>query len=894
MSLSIASLINEVCKSTEDKQYVSSTAIIVDNSGSTGGEMKKNLTILEKEFSIAYELALQSDGPVKILSFHSVFVDHGFLNVDKDIQVVGNMPSLRPEGSTNTILPLEYLLKNISTFKPDKIIIITDGQTNSDLNSLNTVITKLTSYNIEINIIAVSPKNENMEFINSSEEKRIAGMDLVNAVLNNIHNLSIYNNHHYENPFVGAYSSKISKNNINFNGCVISNIPIIVFLDKITKTLLENKTNLRFEKFEDKKILTDTGKLLSLFFIEFPEDNVFILNLIHRYSEIFNMNQDMVLKIIQFGFNCTKSNIPITFTNFETHVRESVVKKQEFKDAINVLKINGFGLNATKLISIPYYNNLNCVIAFKNEINLNKNVKEYPKSKDEKNNVWFGIDQDEQAVRIGLRAFCNEMAGFKNQMGIEVIFYIASMMSLMFIKGVELNTEHMRELKKLAITQLKLDIHLSRTKCAPLYEILKTKQMPPLHFSDSKTPTSLYSNTLLNPLKLSESMWWALMMSMVNLFEEQKENFRGIFELLNIQTQQEFLTHIRETYKENIIGNFQLYDITQSKQSVITLDYFDKTEIVYEISDHMTESGYECRVKSWANEEELNYYLNNGCPWCNTSLTRSQFNQVVQQNINDISNSEKIRFSNISNSNIEITQEFKNLKVEEPIKSNQLSIKSFNKPLSLKTNGNQKFVIFMQGPVGCGKTFFSKKLKNTFELEGKPVLILSMDHYTSQGYDFKPSADMITADLKKSKAKIIVVDLCNDNSINLKKVFNVNLKNEHCILIRPNFTNDCIDNEELLEKYLCWSLKNVLQRNATDSYLNPVNTSFSKCVEVHFKKTQNLFPRSNFKNLTNLTYDEIMINIESKSNEYVNYLVDNYNVDFEISELLKLIYTHQN
>ncbi len=310
-----------------------------------------------------------------------------------------------------------------------------------------------------------------METITSNEEKQIPGMDIVNMLGNEINSLMIYNVFHKDVPFSGIKNSSIDKNSIYFCDTKVNGF-IIDFINKLLVELEINKDNIDWGlgQKDFKRMLSEIGKLLSILFIQFPVAHPFvdkiynqIENSISTSTQQFKMDINRISKIIEYGFNCSKQDIPVIMTNFEEHLKESTTKQNEFADAVSLLKKKGTGLGKSRKISIPYGSNQICIIDC-GSVELIKPLDEFVGSMDKFGNVYFGIDGNEQAIRIGMRKFC-EIIGFPNaRMSPSVIFYVLNLMSLMYLSGNELDNEHMKELRKIAKIQTSLVVMVQQDK----------------------------------------------------------------------------------------------------------------------------------------------------------------------------------------------------------------------------------------------------------------------------------------------------------------------------------------------------------------------------------------------------------------------------------------------
>jgi len=624
-------------------------------------------------------------------------------------------------------------------------------------------------------------------------------------------------------------------------------------------------------------MLSEIGKLLSILFIQFPLSHPFlekiymcIENSINTSTQPLNINVDRISKIIEYGFNCSKQDIPVIMTNFEEHLKESVTKHNEFADAVGLLKIKGTGLGKTRKISIPYGNNQVCIID-SGTVELTKSLDEFANSMDKFGNVYFGIDGNEQAIRIGMRKFC-EIIGFPNaRMSPSVIFYVLNLMSLMYLSGIELETnEHMKELRKIAKIQTSMEVMVQQGKYdgKGCWAHWKNGKLIPMHFSNTNTHTSLFSDELINPLKLSEPIWWGLMMSMLGLFEEQKPYYSKSIEQMGIgKTENEFLNWFRNTYANLLTGNVVLEKTIDEQKSIYTLDYFEDTDEIYELEPHAN-----CKVRTWYSKEEIEtYVMKQGCVWCKYIPLSTDLVKVCKTN-----------WSN---------------KIKEAMgKGNKFTLNNidsvFNSFAQIDLGYEQKrYRINLIGITGSGKTTCAEKITKIIEnMKGK-VLIVSADKWSKQNYkgkdlQLKILNEITQFDIKSNKLKVIIMDLCNENGID-KYSFGFNFNNYIDINYYPNL------NSKKFDEYECWCLNNVLSRPQsnlqTNYWLNPVGAGVETCIKVHNAKASGVAKLLGIKKTNNFNQKQNQANIlgqiKSKSNQYLEYL-KTINLDNEINNLV--------
>jgi len=395
----IEDLAKELCQSsdeTQGKKY----ALVIDVSGSTGNTFMNQRTaldvtsinlhtsiggnryavpntsntsvttnnILSKEIELATKFIVEHpESEIMLFSFDSEFQNYGLISAMDDYV---EFPEMHPGSATYTHQPLQSILDNVRRFHPDEIIIYTDGQTNSSSTDILRIFTALHNLNIKITVIAVTNSNINLETISVREESTLAGMDLVNTAKNLIDKLVIYNRYHHTIPFQGTSNSNVDKNSLRFLNVTLpksadkpSIVIFIDFINNLIQKIDENKESLTWgnNNMSFKKMCTQIGLLLSVFYIDFPRDNYFVEEIAQRLSMVPQSSSiatpiltlEKIIDFFQYGYTSGRKKTPIIYTNLDEHVKESVVKQQEFRNAEQFLRTHGTTMNCDSFISLP-------------------------------------------------------------------------------------------------------------------------------------------------------------------------------------------------------------------------------------------------------------------------------------------------------------------------------------------------------------------------------------------------------------------------------------------------------------------------------------------------------------------------------------------------------------
>jgi energy-coupling factor transporter ATP-binding protein EcfA2 len=833
--------------------------IVLDVSGSTGNIYINKQNVLDKEIELAEQYMLKNPKNKYILVTFDDNVRIYDINILEQEQMT-NIYDLGIVPGSSTYTARAFAKVNSMQNNPDAILLFTDGQTNSSRSDILKETNQFSSKNIPVNVVAVSTSNINLLTVSSGDERQIPGMDLLNYMGNTISSLTIYNRFHNDTPYIGAVTSNMNRQNLSF-----MNVPITGFVHEFLRKLIElfKTTTIEWEADhrDFKRFLTEIGKFFSVLFINFPEDNIFVESLINDISSSCNIDGfslERITTIIKYGFSCARSGKPIMLTNFEERVKESTVKKAEFAGATALLNSQGTTLMSDCSICLP--TNGVCVEMRGNSLELTQPLREYPNSGDKFGNIYFGCDANPQAIRIAMRTF-GSTQGFRNPMSHPVIFYVAKEMSLMMISGHSLDSPHMLQLQKLAIIQTSLETMVRQNMYSGVgcYIQWKNGTLPLMHFSETKTHTSLYSDPIVNPLGLTEPLWWALMMSMLGIFNEQLNNYAQALSSLNIQpTQEAFIAWVRQTYSPCIEGLVSTVTVQPNPTSIFSLSEFENLNEVYVLKNHGN-----CRTRTHYELSEIqSYVLTSGCVWCHHIPTMDDFERVV------IGKPEQMVEEALS--------------LSRRLTINQSKLRDINSQLGFVFNTEtdvRLIQVNLIGITGAGKSTFAQKLSELIEQKGGKTLIISADKHSKQGKKGRAISSAIENEMRafgklKSKLKIVIVDLCNENGPS-PNCFGLDFSSYEKFDVYPNM------NVQKFDEYEAWCLRNVLSRplHTNDSlyWLNPVSAGVNTCIKVHRLKSDGVrrlkvvtAPRL-FLN-ESWTMQETLDYIKVKADSYTEYL----------------------
>lgn len=856
-------------------------AIVLDVSGSTGGlyspllqvtsasttilnkEIEILKTILNKEIEVLKELILSKpDSDFVLYTFDSAPKYLGPIQVMHSEGLV-DIPALVPGSATNTHLPLVEIIKKFPVFKPSSVILFTDGQTHSSSYDFKTITQAFNDAKVNFEVIAVTNSVDDLEKITTHEESRIPGMDLITMIGNSIQSLKIYNRFHSNQPFNGAQSSAVNRNALTFIGIPFSGI-IPQFISNLLAEikLVKDTINWGENDIHLKKMICEIGKLLSVLFVSFPEDHSFTHDIIEIVASSTTFVHERIQNIMKYGFDCTRNNKPIIYTNFEGRVKDSVVKQNEFAEAVTQLNTRGTTLGSSSSICFP----TNGVSVINNNaITLNRHLGPYPNSMDTYSNVYFGLDMDPQAIRIAIREFCGTVGFYNAKMSPSVIFYTCNQMALMYINGIPMNCEHMNELRKLAIIQVSMETMVAAKKYDGVgcYLQWKAGNLIKMNYQNPATHASLYKDRLINPLNLSEPLWWALMMSMLGIYKEQLHVYEtAVSAILNgVTTEEAFLNYIRTEYESKVVGNVILQKYSQPKWSVITLDAFNPADNIFMVKDHN-----QCKAQTWYSENEMNSYVKiHGCVWCHFVPTDAHIEKITLE-VPDILLADAMKNGKACTIQGMIVPTMATaIQPTQPSRPNNHPSRPTcrsrqSKPIDPNVKFSRKVCINMQGITGSGKSTAAQLMYDQIVKSGKLVKIISADKWSKAGLSGGKLAEKVYNEIRNFNSqpgdKVIIIDICNERGIQ-SKCFKFDLSDYETFTFVPNFDI----NRDDFNDYESWCLQNVLSRPMHDDtcnyWLNPVSAGVETCIAVHNAKAQGIRNCLSIRT-TQLNFDENM------------------------------------
>ena len=842
---------------------------LLDSSASTDSTFIRNssgkVTVLHKELDIVKELAtLNINGTNFLYTFNFNAENKGEIKFSSNGSIM--MPlGIYANSVTNTHLGLELILSSLNETKTTKVVLITDGQTNSKPDDIKRLSVEFDKKGIEIEIYAVSDRPINFSSVTSDEEKIIPGLDIVNMMKKSA---KIYTPSNPNIPYELA-SNVNKKNKWSFLGIDISkkSIPLPIIIHVIINALLECDLDFSYSLIQEElqTLFIEIGMLLGLLYIKFPD--YFLENILKDLESKTNAD---LSEFVQYGFELKQQNKPLILLNINRCLVEYRTQIASFKDATYDLETKGTSLGEE---CISFYNGIICHV-IDSSLLLPSGIY----SVDKHGNIFFSYGSNEQAIRQGLRTFFGDKYGFKDSRNSpSVIFGVLAqiLLYLLICPEINLDNAYIEKLRKLARIQCGQKLqNRDKSYGNSFIEIWKTGNLPTTHFSTEQTHTDLYLDTKINPLGLSQTLWWAVMMMIIGdgLFDAQMVFYKSTLESENIEpNEKSLLEYIRINFSSKVSGTVKFSTIDK-KKSVITLDDFPPGSTIYESLPHRTTRGSNCDTKTHYSAEER-LQLENKCVWCNAILNNDYFKLVNSSNEEELKNNNPPRFIETDIRLSATTQEY--------VPSNIFRQSDFKK----------KILFLLEGTVGSGKTTFSQSLQQEVEKIGGACINEGTDKYCVNGIYIKDAVKRVTKVLKginriRNNLIVVIIDTCGErNSGNV--IFNYDFNGWVIHRIRPNF------DESRIRQYLCWSLRNVLTRplhtNNGNFFLNPASAGVSICKKVHTNKAIALFGQR-FINVSNSNelYD-ILNDIEREAVEYQEYLNTCMPIESEVQKWIAII-----
>ena len=932
--MSIRTLLAEKLKDLTKNIY-KYIKVLLDVSGSTSEKFdytteNENTTILEKGISVFENIVKNNyheNCTIKLITFANNAFFKGETIFDSENVLYDTR--IYSGGITNTHKAIEMMLSLDN--ETELVYIITDGQTNSTKTQIQNLVNECKRRDIKIIIILVTNRITNFNQLEIEHVSRLGGGDLY-MMINEIVNvdLEIYDILHPDNPYVLGKSIDQSTKVLSFLGIEIPKrstaLPSLIL--KILEILLQDTDIQDFSskeiRDELRNLFLELGMLYGLLYDKVHDEHI-ILKLM--FYDLQNKTGLKLLTSFEFGIYLKITNKSFLNINIDEQIIKYEEQKNNFKDANRLLISEGTALGGP---SISFQNG---ILIYSEDSSSLKLLKRQIKndqisySIDEYGNIFFSLGSNKQAIRQALRFFFGDQFGFRDfKNSPNVIFGLANLIFLILLVRQDINLDnfHIKQLRKLYEDQTgQKRQNADKSYGYSFLEIWKLGERPTIHPNDTNTHASLFSDIKINGLNLPQRLWWATMMMILdndnnNVFNAQLNFYEEFFQSENIEpTKFALLDYLRKKHSSDVTGEVKLTEIVKMK-SFITLSEFEKGSVVYEILPHITDRHLSnlrnigedvsrllgnseelpdnireskrseiCSAKTFVSLQERNQW--NECFWCKRRLTDALYKQVYVPSRSELTNDNPPRFT------IKKMELDANATEYVPPINNFLSRSESSLRVVNAADDTIKIVIAADGTTGAGKTTIFNELREYFKKRGAYVLYINTDEHCIQDLVNKGTY-LIGKAINKVKGImrtirnirhrfiVVLIDTCgNKNDVNT--FFDYSFDSSWKIIrASPNFV------ESRSEQYLCFSLRNTLQRDfpSIDSkyLLNPKSLGVEKCIEIHTAKSKN-FLGSNFVLVTtSKNLEEILSDINDRADQYEAYLNTYYPIDLQVENIV--------
>ena len=876
--------------------------VCVDISGSTCGKFgSTGMTVLQKQVQVLDGLICRywKSHDIQIITFGSTARLFDIPVQEFNDNPIYDLPSFTSGGGTETHLALE-LVQNA-----DLCVVITDGQSGSRQDALKRAITPLKTYGTVLEILAVNCSE--IDFQRLGEGFPI-GMDLPQHIGNDVSKVEIYTPapQYIENPFLAAQSNALKGDTIPFGNHQIPKGMPIPQIAKFLVEVLESPFVCTPEEYL--KFVMRCWGLIGRF------DRSLLTNKVLAWSTRFlqKLYQHAppgvsTENILRFAIHGVRSvvNQYVDNTNLDKKVAASntVEKQLSFKETDEFLRAKGTSAEKPILDFLS-----TCGIFVSAEagvLQLTQPVKAFPNSKTANGLFVIGHGLFDQPVRQSLRAILQEMGIADADKGPLVSGAIALMMLQHLSLGQSIESEFMQTLTTLMKQQQGMDVILEKgrtpaedKRSGPICQEWKAGRNPAVNpATPDVTHARLYAQGL-NPWKMTEEMYWAVLMSLHQddeLFAAQLHIYASTLELLGVgKSWQEVLAYFVAQYKDYVSGTSEMLTVGKPEECIISCVTFADGDPFFKILDHENEDGEPCTYGSCLCVEEQATLV--GCPWCGKAAWKLLMEHgyyklpltLLQEKIRDAK-----PFS------IKVPHHLPCMVPECPLPNGPFNWSScrpaaaggggaaaiavVDRPAAIAVVGGRAAgggaafasagggaasvdvsapnpaqsapastipmnAIFMVGSVGAGKSTARIALVSQLEAMGFVVVVVNNDRLSKAGQQKQANAifQREVAEGKRSAQSknvpyVVIFDICNEEfRIDNPDSFGIKLRGIYkCFTFMVNFdAKDTVG-------YRAWSLLNVLGRappSAADHWwLNPRDAGLATCIKVSNTKISAMF-----------------------------------------------------
>lgn len=469
-----------------------------------------------------------------LYTFDKTSIYHGMISSNK-------LPPLKQPSDdkqyTHTVFDCIYhhsICRNRRGHGIDKVIIVTDGGTDSAKPGLINGIRKVRCENLEIVLF-----NNGYDWLHHGDRSVSHCSGLISSLGKYVKSYQVWNDAYKYAPYTGPLKITFMGEDMKYN-------PYHV-IEKILKTAESPKVQWTYDLIAS--TLYDIGKIMSAaLFMGYPDDDDPLLlkiistfrHLSDRYRYDCNIN-----KMIEYGFN--HDNAPLYIADVEYGFVDAKQQRDDFKKTYDDLIRYGTCHESLLSISLPTGTN-NKIVICDDESMRCENFDKYPNSADSYGNIHIGLNTCPKMIRLALREFWKSM-GNTDYRSCAPMFMITNLMTELFVSGVRLDSAHMKHLRTLAICQTSSSVMIAPEKydVKSCFDHWKEGKLIPMHFTDGKSHSSLFKDKRINFLNLPEPLWWASVMSMLNIFDAHIQYYTKALVAFGIGTSNiDFMQYLRE------------------------------------------------------------------------------------------------------------------------------------------------------------------------------------------------------------------------------------------------------------------------------------------------------------------------------------------------------------
>ena len=821
-------------------------------------------------------------------------------------QVTCTLPPMSPNGCTCTAKVLQWVLDLIikKGIKITRIIIYTDGATDSSRSELKRLGEELTKAGVTIEVIVVMTDSRNLAQLAQGSETSIVGFDLTHkdALGNLITSLNVYNAFHRDSPYNALQSSRVAdRAKLMFCSVPIPagvNVPCII-ADVISSIAAAPSSSILPTEFTT--LLIEVGRVLSAInsgnCIPY-ETNTWIHEIVTGLCSIGNQlfsscvnpstqrpfTPEEILTLtkntLDYAYGQVKKDEPIVLTGSMTERVSKASRQSGYAKGTEDLKSLGPALGQDNVMLVDLSRGL-FVHATAETLPCLGTHGIFPKAcYDVSGNKFFvlptGIPYQNtnlaQPVRQWLREFAKSQ-GFKDVMGPSVIFMITTLMTKMFLRGHKLTDPIMIILQRLAIVQLSMLPPIGK---GPRGETIYAEQgfwahwkrgvTISIHCTQSKEDhSSLFIDLLINPFQLPQQLWWAFQMLMVDCFDEQLSTYNQALVMLGIEpTKEAFMTYMMTEYSKCVKGFAHVATLETTPQSFTSMSPHLPNERLYKMLTHTNRSGGRCTTDTVVSESERTWILENQCPFCRGKVYSESFADYKFKEASTIfteviakSRSDPLCMTHITvASPLQLPSTFTTASTASTASDASVAPHVYNGMVykcGPRVPGQIGIAFVTLGTTGSGKTSFLQVLREEAKGRGLRSITLSSDYCsTVLAGKSKQQRDQHYARLMSSKPPVVFIDYCCSQVEPAYTYLNVDLKGYQVITVMPNVMVDRDGSKVAIKEFQHWCLDHLLKRKpqspvTTDDgsmvghWLNPVTVSdMQKFIGIHNDKVSAL------------------------------------------------------